>query len=144
MPAPRSVKAADDNFAVYAAIAIMLCVAGGFGGAWYYVKHAGKPDIKPAYVDTGPILVALNGYVVSTRLALETDKRDADWASRHKRELVDVMQNTLAATKPESILVPQGLQKLQAALTNAGNAGFGEGRIRKVLLTEFLIKENEY
>lgn len=143
MPAPHRKKAASDNFALYTVAGVVLALAIGFIATWLYVRAVENAPTT-AFLDSGPLVVSTDGYIIATRLAFQTSADDAKWAAKHRKTLIGVMESTLSISNPKQLRTPTGLQALQGALTAASNTALKTAKIQSVLLTEFLIKSENY
>lgn len=143
MPSIAAKSNASDNATLYLAAAIVVVLLVSLAAAWFYVQSQPRLEVRAAFVDTGPMIVSVDGYNIATRMSVQTSKADGDWASRNRSALIQAMQNALTTSNPQTMQTPQGLQALQSSLTEAGNNAMKTGKIQNVLLTEFLIQPAE-
>lgn len=140
MPSIAAKSNNSDNATLYLAAAIVALLLTALAAAWFYVQSHPKPDVRSAFVDTGPMVVSVAGYNIATRMSVQTSKADGDWASKNRTALMQAMQHALATSDPTTMQTPQGLQALQTSLTQSVNNSMKTGKIQNVLLTEFLIQ----
>lgn len=129
-----------EHFTGYLAIVAMLSLVASLAAAWFYLQSQPRIEPRAAFVDTGPMVVSIDGYNIATRMAVQTSKADGDWANSNRSALIQVLNHALATSNPKTLLTPQGLQNLQTVLADAGNAAMQTAKIQNVLLTEFLIQ----
>lgn len=134
---------ARDNSVLYIAVAILLVLILALSGAWYYVKDSPRMMFRSAYLDTGQMIVAVDGYTIAARFSVQTSKDNGDWATENKKAIAGAIQKALVESDPRKMLTPSDLNALQSSLRKSGNALLQTDKIENVLLTEFLIKPIE-
>lgn len=139
--APPKKKHYQDHFVGYAALIVFVLLAAAFGALWAYLRSAPSTLPRVAYVDTGPLVVTMEGYTVSTRLSVQTSQDDAEWARKNRAALIGAMQQALAQSDPRRMQHPAELEVLQTSLKRMGNNALHTAKIQDVLLTEFVIQE---
>lgn len=138
---PPSPKKSGDRFVVYLAIATLVFLLAGFCGAWYYLKNAQQSMLRASFIDSGPLVVVIDGWAIAARMSVETGESDSDWASTNKRAIVGVLQKALAESDPTKMRNPAEVEALQSRLKDASNAALGTEKIRNVMFTEFVVKQ---
>ena len=143
MPTPMPRTLARDNTVSYFAGIAMLAVCLGLAFAWFLLSRTDRirPDIS--FANVGPLVLSYQGYSFSTKLAIKTGADDAVWAAQNKQALEVVLQNTLAQTDPKQILAANGIGPLQTMLKDEINKAFQSGKVREVLLTDFVFASDE-
>lgn len=134
---------ARDYSVFYIAAALLLFLTLAFGVAWYYVKDSPRMMFRSAYLDTGQMIVAVDGYSIAARFSVQTSKDNGDWAIENKKSIAGAIQKALVESDPHKMLTPSDLNTLQSSLRKNGNAFLQTDKIENVLLTEFLIKPIE-
>ena len=125
-------------------IAIVVAVlAVGFGGAWLYMDHKEKQEREIAYLRLPPVAISRDGHSMSATFAIRTSAADADWASKNKGTLEQVMKKALLEADPVAARAPGGLQHMQEQVRHVANATLQSQRIQEVLVTDFLVSEGD-
>ncbi|MBI1892243.1 MAG: hypothetical protein HYS18_16480 [Burkholderiales bacterium] len=96
---------------------------------------------RSAYVDSGPVVIVVDGWAIATRMSIETSKSDSDWATTNKRAIVGILQKTLAESDPKKMLTPAEVGALQSTLKDASNSALGTTKIQGIIFTDFVIKQ---
>lgn len=131
-----------DNLSIIIVCVALSCLALGFGFAWFYQRANEKTQDQITYLAIGPLLVNMQNYAFSASLSVQTNAKDAKWASQHKNTLTAALQQVLTNANPKSLHDPSGLQLLQQSLKKAGNASLGKSSLKEVFLTDFVFESN--
>ena len=139
------------------AIGVMLTAAGGSFGALYTGMvdnpfESGKPEPvtveaekkpKQAFVALDPLIVPLrsNGVEAYLRIAIQLDvyepyKKETESL---KPRLTDMLLSYLRALSPEDIEDKNSLLKLRTHMLHRARIVVGEGKVRDLLITEFVL-----
>lgn len=125
-------------------IAIVVAVlAAGFGGAWLYFQHKEKLERGITYLKLPSVAISHGGHSMRATFALRTSAADAEWASKNKATLEQVVQRALLEADPVAARAPGGLHALQEKVREVGNATLQSQRIQEVLITDFLVSEGD-
>ena len=134
-----------DHTALWIGLAAFLFLVAGFAAAWYYAMHyVPKMRHTPAFVETGDVLIAVEGYTIATRLSVQTASDDAGWAEKNRSAIRGVISKALSEGDPKKMQTPSDLGMLQDNLKQVGNQALNTQKIQGILLTDFLIKRDEY
>lgn len=122
---------------------VVVILAVGFGGAWLYMQHKDKQTRDITYLNLPSVAISRDGHSMRATFAIRTSAADADWASRNKSTLEQVMQRALLEADPVAARAPGGLHALQERVREVSNATLQSQRIQEVLLTDFLVSEGD-
>ena len=122
---------------------VVAVLAGGFGGAWFYMQHKEKQSREITYLKLPSISISRDGHSMLASFAIRTSAADADWAAKNKLMLEQVMKKALLEADPIAARAPGGLHALQEKVREVGNATLQSGRIQEVLITDFLVSEGD-
>ncbi|OWW22654.1 hypothetical protein [Noviherbaspirillum denitrificans] len=134
--------AREKNLPLIIAIAIAV-LAVGFGGAWLYMQHKEKLERQITYLKLPPVAISHDGFSMRATFAIRTSAADAEWATKNKSTLEQVMKKALLDADPVAAREPGGLQALQEKVRQVGNAALQSQRIQEVLVTDFLVSEGD-
>lgn len=139
-------------------IGLVLLLAGG-GGAFFAVysgmilapaEHAEDtaPEVKDdapdvAFVPLDPLVVSLgadgsNSYLRFTA-ELEVESRYESEVSHLRPRVLDVLNGYLRALQAQDIEAPAALMRLRSQMLHRVQIVTGEGRVRDLLVTEFVL-----
>jgi len=142
---------------LFLAIVVMLIAAGGSFGVFYtglidipFKTEAAKPDSvetkkspKQAFVALDPLIVPLrsNGSETYLRIVIQLDVYDPynKEAESLKPRLSDMLLSYLRALSPEDIEDENSLLKLRTHMLHRVRIVIGEGKVRDLLITEFVL-----
>lgn len=135
---------------------LILALAGG--GAGYGVVHLGLLDgfepglpgfgsdagpANPAFMELAPFLVTLgpvgDGRILRFAATLEIDPDRRDEVAQLMPRLADVLNSYLRAIAPEEFGMPGALIRLRAQMLRRVQVVTGDGRVRDLLVTEFVV-----
>lgn len=134
--------ASEKNLLPIIAVVVVILVV-GFGSAWLYMQHKEKQSREVSFLKLPSIAISRDGHSILASFALRTSAADADWASKNKGVLEQVMKQALLAVDPAEARASGGLQALQDKVRQAGNASLQSDRIQEVLITDFLVSEGD-
>ncbi|WP_099824761.1 flagellar basal body-associated FliL family protein [Oceaniglobus indicus] len=99
---------------------------------------AALPDI--AFVPMDPILIPLGvgGRVLRFRGQVEVARSHVDDVTTLMPRIVDVLNSYLRAVEPSELEEPAGLNRLRAQMLRRAQIVTGEGRVRDLLIMEFV------
>ncbi|TMV06851.1 flagellar basal body protein FliL [Ruegeria sediminis] len=138
-------------------VGLVLALAGAAGG---YVlatsgmipfgDRAASPDAPPgatlpavAFVDLAPIIVTVNSGGEDRHLRfhaqLEVDEHHAAEVERMRPRIMDVLNGYLRAIEPADLRDPLALTRLRGHMLRRIGIVLGEGRVRDVLVMEFVL-----
>lgn len=137
------VDASEDSLVAYIAAAVILVLAIMVGFGWYYFQTSERIKPKVAFTKFGPVRVQTQDFSLLTSFALQTGTGVSDWKPEEKKILDSVFQKVLSETNPKNVLTQTGMEPLQQALRDAGNAALNTSVIQSVIVTDFLVVSNE-
>lgn len=139
-------------------VGVLMAALGGVGG--YFATHSGvvslpgehkaeempaKPsgDPKMAFVEIAPILISLNDPTIAGHLRFRAqlevvDSYKSEVAHLEPR-IVDLINGYLRALRPSDFEDPLILTRLRAQLLRRMQIVAGEGRVKDVLIMEFIL-----
>lgn len=132
-------------------IGLVLALAGG-GGGFYAVysgllfgapaeRPAALPDI--AFVAIEPMVISLGPGTGNSHLrfaaTLEVPRRQQAEVSVLMPRIVDVLNGYLRAVTPQELADPGALIRLRAQMLRRVQIVTGDGRVRDLLITEFVM-----
>ena len=136
-------KAAREKNLLSIVVIAAAVLAAGFGLTWLYMQHKEKQSREIAYLRLPPVAISRDGHSMSATFAIRTSVADADWASKNKFALEQVMKKALLEADPVAARVPGGLQAMQEKVREVANATLQSQRIQEVLVTDFLVSEGD-
>jgi len=129
--------------------------AGGFWATWsgMFISHGAEtlatatatPDPLPdiAFVPVDPIIVSLGRSARSQHLRftsqLEVNRTDSDEVSLLLPRILDVLNGYLRAIDVAQLEDPSALVRIRAQMLRRIQIVTGEGRVRDLLITEFVL-----
>lgn len=124
-------------------VIVFVLLAVGFAIAWYYLKNADKQAAQINYLRLPYVAISHNGHSIAASFAFRVDGADAEWASRHKQALEEIMKQELLQLEPAQVLAPNGIRDFQSHLSDTANGALKTTRIQEVLVTDFLVSEGD-
>ena len=124
-------------------VAVVAVLAVGFGGAWLYMQQKEKQTSAITYLKLPSVAISRDGYSMRATFAVRTSAADAEWASRNRLSLAQVMQKALQEADPMATRSPGGLKALQERVREVTNTTLQSQRIQEVLVTDFLVSEGD-
>lgn len=138
---PPPTKKSNDRFVVYLALVTLVFLVAGFFAAWVYMKDSPQRLFRSAYLDTGPVVIVVDGWAIAARMSVQTSKDDGEWAAQNQRAILGVLQKTLGESDPTRMRAPEEVRALQSKLKDACNSTFGTDKFEDVIFTEFVVKQ---
>lgn len=136
-------------------LVLMLALGGGgfyatwsgmiLGGGDHAAEHAETPDPFPdiAFVPVDPVMVSLGPGSSSKYLKLtaqlEVAKAYAEEVTVLMPRILDVLNSYLRAVAMEDLENPAAMARLRAQMLRRVQIVTGEGRVRDLLVTEFIL-----
>ena len=136
-------NASEDSLVAYIAAIVILALAIVVGIGWYYFQSRETIKTDVAYTKFGPVRVQTQGASFRANIAVQTRTGLSSWTLEEKRILDSVFQKVLSEADPKNVLTQSGMEPLQNALRNAGNAALNTTILQAVFVTDFLIVANE-
>jgi flagellar basal body-associated protein FliL len=136
-------RPAHEHRVLYVVVTLLVVLALGFCGTWFYLQHARQLDREVSYFRLPSVAVSRNGHSMSATVAIKTSGTDANWGAQNKRALEQVMTQVLMDADPQRTHAPGGLQKLQETLKTSINDALHTDKVQEVLITDFLVSEGD-
>ena len=135
--------ASEDSLVAYIAAIVILTLAIAVGIGWYYFQSSERIKTDVAYTKFGPVRVQAQGSSFRASIAVQTRTGASNWTQEEKKILDNVFQKVLSQTDPKNVLTPSGMEPLQNALRDAGNAALNTTVLQAVFVTDFLVVAND-
>lgn len=136
-------KAAREKNLLPVVVIVIAVLAVGFGSAWLYMQYQEKKSREITYLKLPSVAISRDGHSMRATFAVRTSAADADWASKNKFALEQVVQKALLEADPIAARAPGGLLALQEQVRKVSNATLQSQRIQEVLVTDFLVSEGD-
>ena len=131
----------------------LLFGAGGFYASWAglvslpFLAAPHDPDVPPlpsiAYVPIPPIVISLGAGATGRHLKfsaqLETEARHQEEVSLLMPRIVDVLNSYLRAVEPKALEDPGAITPLRGQMLRRIQIVTGQGRVRDLLIAEFVL-----
>jgi flagellar basal body-associated protein FliL len=141
---PKNAPRATSDHKLASIIGVVVAVlAAGFAAGWLYMQHKERQSREITYLKLPSVAISRDGHSMSATFAVRTSRTDADWASKNKDVLEQVMKRALLEADPVAARQPGGLQKMQEQVRGIANSTLQSERIQEVLVTDFLVSEGD-
>lgn len=140
-PTPMPKPTQSDRVLLIAVTVSLLAVAVGFAAAWFFMQHKTRMDAEVRFLTLERVAISRDGHSMAATVAIRTSGSDAGWAEKQQGALQEVVKVALMEADPVQALGPDGLPALQEKIRSASNRMLKTGKIKEVLVTDFLVSE---
>lgn len=129
-----------DKFVTVTASVIVIALLILLTALWFFVYRENPVEASVNFAIIGPIVSGADGYSVSTRVAVQTSKENAEWAEKNRAAVQRVIESTLIDLDPAQVHAVGGLLQLQQRLQETIKRELHTDKVEQILLTDFLLQ----
>jgi flagellar basal body-associated protein FliL len=133
----------QDNFVAYITAAVVVSLVCIFVFTWSQTRSRSQARPEFSYSLFGPYQIETQNFSISASLAVQTSRGDAGWPNSNRQTLNIIFRKVLADTDLKTIKAPDGLQRLQDALTKGCDTELHTNLVQAVLLTDFVVQSRD-